>query len=131
MNDVTKRRVGNFAMRIVDNYRFPRGAHSAAHNPVVAAGLANQIERHPCRAGTLEEFSIRFDNLWLRKRELCTAPTANAHTCEDVLADDPEPPGGPTVAWTQIRPENAGPRVFEKGWAYRVAGTIPVTARLN
>jgi hypothetical protein len=50
---------------------------------------------------------------------------------EDVLADEPQPPSGPTVAWTQIRPENAGPRVFEKGWAYRIAGTIPVTARLN
>ena len=51
---------------------------------------------------------------------------------ESALADTPR--GGlsaPTVDWVQVRPTVAGPRVFEQGWAYRVAGRIHVHARLT
>lgn len=47
---------------------------------------------------------------------------------ENVLADDPETT--PDVQWVEIRPTEAGPRVFEKGWAYRIAGRFVARARL-
>lgn len=50
---------------------------------------------------------------------------------EDVLAEDPtiRLPSG-TVQRIELEPTEAGPRVFEKGWAYRVAGRFSVHARL-
>lgn len=50
---------------------------------------------------------------------------------EDALADDPKLGLGTAVLWVQSRPGEAGPRVFEKGWAYRVAGRVHVSARLT
>jgi hypothetical protein len=50
---------------------------------------------------------------------------------EDVLADDVT--GGTdftTVQFIVSAPRTAGPRVFERGWAYRVAGVFQVRARL-
>lgn len=50
---------------------------------------------------------------------------------EDLLAEDPS--GGTdyvTVQHVQLRPTAAGPRKFERGWAYRIAGQIHVEARL-
>lgn len=38
--------------------------------------------------------------------------------------------GFANVQWIQITPAEAGPRVFEHGWAYRIAGTFRVAARL-
>lgn len=51
---------------------------------------------------------------------------------EDVLAEDVT--GGTdhaTVQHVQLRPTEAGPRVNEGGWAYRVAGRVEVRARLT
>lgn len=51
---------------------------------------------------------------------------------EDSLADDPRAAlAAPVVDWIQARPTAAGPRVFEQGWAYRIAGRIHVHARLT
>lgn len=51
---------------------------------------------------------------------------------ENVCANDPRM-GLPaaTIQWATSRPVEAGPRVFEKAWAYRVAGRIHVEARLT
>lgn len=51
---------------------------------------------------------------------------------EDLLAVDVT--GGTdfaTVQNVQIRPQSAGPRVFENGWAYRIAGVFATQARLR
>lgn len=51
---------------------------------------------------------------------------------EDFLAEDVT--GGTdfaTVQWIDIRPLEAEPRVFEKGWAYRISGEFLVHARLT
>jgi hypothetical protein len=53
-----------------------------------------------------------------------------ATSLEDVLAEDPDLGTGPG-GWVETRLTGAGPRVFEKGWAYRVAGNIHVNARLT
>lgn len=49
---------------------------------------------------------------------------------EDAFADNPKLGLG-TGGWSEVGPTAAGPRVFEKGWAYRVAGRIHVSARLT
>jgi hypothetical protein len=49
---------------------------------------------------------------------------------EDVLADDAKAGLGTAVQWVQVRVTDAEPRVFEKGWAYRVAGSFAAHARL-
>jgi hypothetical protein len=49
---------------------------------------------------------------------------------EDVLAAAPELGTGPG-GWVETRLTAAGPRVFEKGWAYRCAGNIHANARLT
>ena len=51
---------------------------------------------------------------------------------ENVLAEDPT--AGTdyvTVAWVKHNAETAGPREFEKGWAYFIAGNFSVKARLT
>jgi hypothetical protein len=53
-----------------------------------------------------------------------------ATSLEDVMADDPDIGTGPG-GWVETRLTAAGPRVFEKGWAYRCAGNIHVNARLT
>jgi hypothetical protein len=53
-----------------------------------------------------------------------------AESLEDCLAVAPELGVGPG-GWAETRLTAAGPRVFEKGWAYRVAGNIHVNARLT
>lgn len=50
---------------------------------------------------------------------------------EDLLADTPKLGLGTTVQVVQFHATEAGPRVFEKAWAYRVAGQIEVQARLQ
>lgn len=50
---------------------------------------------------------------------------------EDALADTPKLGLGTAVQWVQAAITEAGPRAFEKGWAYRVAGRINVSARLT
>lgn len=50
---------------------------------------------------------------------------------EDLLADNPKLSLGVTVQQVEPHPAEAGPRVFEKAWAYRVAGQIEVNARLT
>lgn len=51
---------------------------------------------------------------------------------EDVLADDPTIGlAAGTVQRIELEPTEAGPRVFEKGWAYRIAGRFNVHARLQ
>lgn len=50
---------------------------------------------------------------------------------EDALAADPKLGLGSAVSWVQPAMTEAGPRVFEKAWAYRVAGRINVSARLT
>lgn len=51
---------------------------------------------------------------------------------EDVLADDPRVGLAHTVIqWVVSVPAEAGPRKFEKGWAYRVAGSFKAHARLT
>lgn len=52
-----------------------------------------------------------------------------AASVEDVFADNPKV-GITSGGWARSRLTEAGPRVFEKGWAYRVAGRIHVHARL-
>lgn len=50
---------------------------------------------------------------------------------EDALADDVTAGTAfTTVQYVEIRPTEAAPFVFEKGWAYRVAGQFEVHARL-
>ena len=53
-----------------------------------------------------------------------------ATSLEDVLADNPKLGVG-SGGWAATALTAAGPRVFEKGWAYRVAGRIHVQARLT
>lgn len=53
-----------------------------------------------------------------------------ATSLEDCLAEAPELGVGPG-GWSETRLTAAGPRVFEKAWAYRVAGNIHVNARLT
>lgn len=49
---------------------------------------------------------------------------------EDMLADDPKIGVGQSVQWVEIRPSEAEPRVFEKGWAFRITGSLVGHARL-
>ena len=49
---------------------------------------------------------------------------------ENTLADDPKL-GLTSVDWVQVTPEEAGPRVMERGWAYRIAGRVHAYARLT
>lgn len=50
---------------------------------------------------------------------------------EDVLAEDPScGTDYLRVQHVQLKPNQAGPRKFERGWAYRIAGAIHVEARL-
>ena len=49
---------------------------------------------------------------------------------ENVLADNPKLGVG-VGGWARTALTTAGPRVFDKGWAYRVAGRIHVSARLT
>lgn len=53
-----------------------------------------------------------------------------AASLEDVLADAPKLGVG-AGGWAGAALTAAGPRVFEKAWAYRVAGRIQVNARLT
>lgn len=51
---------------------------------------------------------------------------------EDYLADDVTAGTDfATVQWVEVRPTAAGPRNFEKAWAYRIAGQIVTRARLH
>lgn len=50
---------------------------------------------------------------------------------EDVLADDPNIGLGNAVQWIEIRPKEAEPRTFEKGWIYRITGAFVIHARLS
>src|SRR5687768_10982991 len=84
MNDVTEGRVGHFTMRIIGNHRFTRGGHLAAQYPIIAAGLTNQIDRHPCRGDRSEKSSIRFDDFRLWE---CAA-AAGRYTSKYFLPDD-------------------------------------------
>lgn len=49
---------------------------------------------------------------------------------EDILANDPKIGLGQSVQWVEIRPTEAEPRVFEKGWAFRITGSLVGHARL-
>lgn len=52
---------------------------------------------------------------------------------EDALAEDVTAGAEgrfSTVQWVEIHPTTAEPRVFERGWAYRIAGAFMVHARL-
>lgn len=49
---------------------------------------------------------------------------------ENVLADDPLLGLGSGVHWVEIKPREAEPRELANGWAYRVAGTFALSARL-
>lgn len=50
---------------------------------------------------------------------------------ENFLADDVTATTDHTVVnWVQVRLTSAQPRVFENGWAYRVAGVFTADARL-
>lgn len=49
---------------------------------------------------------------------------------EDVFAANPKL-GITAGGWAQAKLTEAGPRVFEKGWAYRVAGRLHVSVRLT
>jgi hypothetical protein len=35
------------------------------------------------------------------------------------------------IKWAELKPETAGPRIFENGWAYRIAGSFVANARLT
>lgn len=51
---------------------------------------------------------------------------------EDVLAVDPTAGVGfPTVQQVQLSPTAAGPAAFERGWVYRISGSITIAARLK
>lgn len=51
---------------------------------------------------------------------------------EDSLADNVRAGlAASVVDWIEARPQTAGPRVFEQGWAYRIAGRIHCHARLT
>lgn len=52
--------------------------------------------------------------------------------CEDLLADDVTAGTDHTIVqWVEIRLSTAEPRVFEKGWAYRITGSFRARARLT
>lgn len=53
-----------------------------------------------------------------------------AASLENVLADNPKLGVG-NGGWARTALTTAGPRVFDKGWAYRVAGRVHVSARLT
>src|SRR5438034_3599307 len=84
MNDVTERGVGHLSMRIIGEHRFTRGGHPSAHYPIIAARLANRIERGPRRGGHSEESSVRLDDLRLWE----SAAADGAYTSKHFLADD-------------------------------------------
>lgn len=51
---------------------------------------------------------------------------------EDALANDPRAGlANDVIQWAELRPQAAGPRLFEKAYAYRVAGVIVGRARLT
>lgn len=51
---------------------------------------------------------------------------------EDVCANDPKLGlDAGTVQYAGLRPTSAGPRKFEKAWAYRIAARLYVSARLT
>lgn len=51
---------------------------------------------------------------------------------EDTLATDPNIAlANDQIKWAEIRPQEAGPRLFEKAYAYRIAGVIVGKARLT
>lgn len=51
---------------------------------------------------------------------------------EDLLAEDVTAGTDfTTVQWVEVRLTDAEPRVFEKGWAYRVTGSFRARARLQ
>lgn len=51
---------------------------------------------------------------------------------EDALADDPRAGlAASVVQRIECRPDTSGPRVFEKGWGYRIAGQFVVHDRLT
>lgn len=86
-----------------------------------------------------EDWSIGFEVFVFGTPGSTPADPATARTrafvlnaaIEDTLADDPLLGlATGTVQRIEARPTEAGPRVFEKGWAYRVAGRIEVHARL-
>lgn len=53
-------------------------------------------------------------------------------TLEDVLAEDVTAGTSHAVVQdAQLRLDSAGPRVFEKAWAYRITGALVVRARLT
>lgn len=51
---------------------------------------------------------------------------------EDFLADDPRAGlANDVIKWAELKPATAGPHLFERGWAYRIAGAVVGKARLT
>lgn len=92
------------------------------------------------RKARQENYEIEFE-VWRVLDEGTTpaAPKASRDRCfelfglvEDALAEDVTAGAGfESIQWAVSRPETAGPRKFERGFAYRVAGSIEVHARLS
>jgi hypothetical protein len=86
-----------------------------------------------------EDWSIGYEVFVLGRASTTPADPAAARSrafvlnavIEDALANDPKLGLGTAVLWVQSRLGEAGPRVFERGWAYRVAGRVHVSARLT
>lgn len=86
-----------------------------------------------------EEWSVGFEVFVMGTAGSTPADPSNARdraftllsSLEDVLANDPRNALGNTVQWIEVKPTEAGPRVLEKAWAYRVAGRIHTHARLT
>lgn len=87
-----------------------------------------------------EEFNLAFEVLIFGEPNTSPAEPKPARdrafavlaVVEDFLAVDPQAAlASDVIQWAEIRPASAGPRVFEHGWAYRIAGSIVGKARLT
>lgn len=51
--------------------------------------------------------------------------------CENVLANDPTLGAAGAFQWLEIRPSSGQPVIYEKSWAWRIAGTFTGRARIT
>lgn len=126
----------------VDAYEAWPGPEAAAEMVVLGAVTWDVYEIASIKSGRQrrnEEYAIGYEVFVMGQAGSTPADPSNARDrafvlnteIEDALADSPKLGLGTAVNWVQTQITEAGPRVFEKGWAYRVAGRVNVSARLT
>lgn len=126
----------------VDAFEAWPGPGAAAEMIVLGAVTWDAYEIASLKTGRQrrqEDYAIGYEVFVMGQAGTTPADPSNARDrafvlnteIEDALADTPKLGLGTAVNWVQARLVEAGPRVFEKGWAYRIAGQIEVQARLQ